>query len=325
MKTFVTGATGLVGNGVVKLLLAEGHAVRALVRDPEKARATLPPEVELVAGDVTDPASLERASLRADWLFHCAGIPEVWSSDRSAYDRVNRVGTRNVLAAALQSGVQRTVVTSTMDVFAAPVGGRLDETQPDPKPKRSAYERSKQLAEIEADEARVRGLDVVLVNPAAVYGPSPVNAALNSMVIRLLNGATPALPPGGVSVAYVEGIARAHLAAAERGRSGERYLIADEFVTHRAFAEEVLRHSDGRRVPLTAPKPLLEAMTFFLEPLARLFRFTPLLTRDQLHFLTWSAQVDASKAQRELGFQPTPLRDGIASTVAALRAQGLVR
>jgi dihydroflavonol-4-reductase len=325
MKVLVTGATGLIGNALARRLVTRGDRVQALVRDPEKAARLLPPEVTLVRGDVTVPESLAAAVKDMDQVFHAAGMPEQWQRDEGIFDRVNRQGTVNVLKAALEAKVKRVIYTSTMDVFAAPRGGRLVETNLDTAPKPTAYERSKQAAEREAELFRQQGLDLVYVNPAAVYGPSPVHVGLNSVFIRLLHRQMPMLPPGGVSVAYVDGVTDVHLAAAEKGASGERFLVADEHVSHTELARAILQAAGSRqRVPPTAPAPVLKLVTALMAPLARVFGFTPLIAPGQLSFLLWDAHVDASKARRELGFQPMPLADGVARTLAFLREQKLV-
>ncbi|MBJ6763487.1 NAD-dependent epimerase/dehydratase family protein [Myxococcaceae bacterium JPH2] len=325
MDVLVTGATGLIGNAIAHRLAARGDRVRALVRDPVKAARLLPGDVELVRGDITEPTSLPSALRGVECVFHAAGMPEQWLRDERLFDQVNRQGTVHVLQAALDAGVRRVVYTSTMDVFAAPRGGVVVETNLDTAPKPTAYERSKQAAEREAEVIRQRGLDVVYVNPAAVYGPSPVHVAINSLFLQVLNRQAPVLPPGGVSVVYVDGVTDVHLAAAERGVNGERYLVADTHVSPAAFAEAILQAAGtGRRPPPTAPAFLLHALAGISAPLARGFGFTPLIAPGQLSFLLWDAHVDASKARRELGFQPTSLTEGVARTVAFLRQEGLV-
>jgi nucleoside-diphosphate-sugar epimerase len=325
MNVLVTGATGLIGNAIVRKFVARGGQVRVLVRDPERAARVLPAGVELVRGDVTAPDSLPAAMKEVEWLFHAAGMPEQWQPDASIFDRVNRQGTVNVLRAALAARVKRVVYTSTMDVFAAPRGGTLVETNLDTAPKPTAYERSKQDAEREAESIRREGLELVYVNPGAVYGPSPVHVGLNSFFLQVLNRKVPALPPGGMPVVYVDGVAEAHLAAAERGLPGERYLVADTHVSNAELAREILRvEGAGGRVPPTAPEALMKLLAAVSAPLARTFGFTPLIAPGQLSFLLWDARIDASKARRELGFTPTPLAQGVERTVAFLREEGLV-
>ena len=324
VKTFVTGATGLIGNRIATQLVEAGHAVSVLARDTERAARVLPAGVKILRGDVTQPEGLGRAMAGAEWVFHAAGMPEQWQPDPGIFDRVNRLGTRNVLEAALTAGARRVMYTSTMDVFTTDADGRLTEALVDPNPKHSTYERSKQAAEREAEAIRARGLDVVFLNPAAVYGPSPVHVSLNSFLLQVLQRKVPLLPPGGVSVAYIDSVARAHLVAAERGRSGERYLLADEHVSIRDLAAATLREAGMDRVPPTAPALLVKALAAAGEPLARTFKFTPLIARGALSFVLWNARVDATKARRELDYAPVPLVEGLRRTLDAFRQQRLI-
>jgi nucleoside-diphosphate-sugar epimerase len=325
MKVLVTGATGLIGNAILQRLLKQGHQVRALVRDPARAARVVPPEVELVRGDVTEPDSLPLAMRDVEWLFHAAGLPEQWQADESIFDRVNHLGTVNVLRAALAARVKRVVYTSTMDVFAAPSGGTLVESQLDTARKATAYERSKQDAERAAEQLRQEGLELVYVNPSAVYGPGPAQGGVNAFFIRLLNREMPALPPRGMSVAYVDRVADAHLAAAEHGVPGERYLVSDTYVSNADLVREIFRAAgEQRRVPPTMPAGLMKLVARVSAPLARTFGFKPLLAPGELAFLLWDVRVDTRKAQHDLHYTPMPLAEGVSRTISALREQGLV-
>lgn len=323
MKALVTGATGLIGNNIAKTLVRRGHEVHALVRDEKKAEPLLP-DVSLCRGDITDRASVDRAVQGMNWVFHSAGMPEQWQPDPSIFDRVNCGGTKNVLEASLDAGVERVAYTSTLDVFAAEPGGTLVESRLDPEPKHTVYERSKQAADEAAEQVRRKGQWVVHLNPCAVYGPSPVHVGLNSFFIKLMNKAAPLLPPGGMSVVFVDGVADAHVTAIEKGTSGERYLLADTFVTNDELAREIRAQSDLARVPPTGPTWLFKGLAAASEPLAKRLGFTPLVAKGQLTFLLWQVRADTSKAQRDLGFVPFPLADGVARTVRYLRDEGLV-
>ena len=323
MRVLVTGATGLIGNAIARQLVDRGHAVRALVRDEDRARLLLPEEITLLRGDVTAPDTLPAAARDIDWVFHAAGMPEQWQRDESIFDRVNCEGTAHLLDAAIDAGVARVIYTSTMDVFAAPPGGTLVESNIDRELKHTAYERSKQAAEHEAEVRRARGLDLVYVNPAAVYGPSPVHVGLNSFFLQLARGKMPMVPPGGMSVVYVDGCAAAHIAAAERAVSGERYLVADQHVSCADLAAEIARQT-GAKLPRKGPVWLVKTIAGVSAPLARTFGFRPLVAPGQLTFMLWDARVDASKAQASLGFAPTPLADGVARTLDFMRAEGLI-
>lgn len=324
MKALVTGATGLIGHRIVELLLRAKHDVTALVRDPVRAARVVHGDVRLLKGDVTMKSSLTAAVEGMDWVFHAAGMPEQYQADPQVFDRVNRGGTVNTLEAALAGGVKRVIYTSTMDVFAAKPGGTLVETHLDTATKPTAYERSKVAADREAQRLVERGLDVVHICPSAVYGPSPVHVGLNSFFIKLLNRQSPVLPPGGLSIVYIDGVAKAHLAAAEVGQRGERYLVSDTHVSNSVLAQEILAQSDLRNVPPVAPSWLVKGVAAGSEIAAKLFGVDPLIAKGQVEFLQWNVKVDSSKAQRVLGFKPTALADGIALTIAALRKEGLV-
>ena len=208
MKTLVTGATGKVGHAIARALLERGDEVTALVRDPARAAAVLPAGVEAVRVDVTDPASVADAVRGCELVFNAMGIPEQWLADEGLFQRVNAEGTRAVAQAARAEGARKLVHTSTEDVFHAQPGGRFDETQVADYPKGTAYERSKQRAEELALEAR-DGLEVVIVNPSGVYGPGPAASASfdKDLFAPLVRKRLPALPPGGLGVVFVDGVA----------------------------------------------------------------------------------------------------------------------
>jgi nucleoside-diphosphate-sugar epimerase len=322
VKVLVTGATGKVGHAVAHALVARGDEVRALVRDPSRAKSVLPAGVEAVHGDVTDPPSVVAAVQGCELVFNAMGIPEQWLTDESNFERVNALGTKTVADAARASGVRRLIHTSTEDVFHAEPGGGFDETKVADYPKGTAYERSKQHAEELALAAR-DGLEVVIVNPSGVYGPGPSATASfdKNLFEPLVKKRLPALVPGGFGIVFSEGVARGQLLAADKGRDGERYILCDRHVTLRELAETVVRVAGRGRVPPTLPLPLARGLASGGEALSRVIRRPPLLSKGQLHFFTWNAAPDSSKAQTELDWQTTPLEEGIRRT---LEASGLL-
>nr|MDQ6915837.1 NAD-dependent epimerase/dehydratase family protein [Actinomycetota bacterium] len=250
MRALVTGATGKVGHATARALLDAGHEVRALVRDPERAAPNLPPGVAPARGDVTDPGSLVDATAGCEVVFNAMGLPEQWLADAAAFERVNARGTESVVRAAREAGVRRVVHTSTIDVFHARPGVAFDESHVADYPKGTAYERSKQHAEELAREA-AGDMDLVFVNPAAVYGPGPEGSASleRQLFVPIARGRLPALTPGGFGVVFSEGVGAGQVLAAERGRPGERYILCDEHLTLRELAETVVRVAGRGRVP----------------------------------------------------------------------------
>ena len=316
MRFLVTGATGKVGNAVALALAERGDEVVALVRDLSRAEDALPDEVELARGDVTDPGSLRQAAEGVDGVFNCMGIFEQWLPDPATFDRVNAEGARNVVVAARQAGVARVVHTSTFDVFDAARGGTVSERGLAAYPKPTAYERSKQRAERLVLAEAANGVEVVICNPAAVFGPGPWAAAgLDSVFRDVLRGRLPAVPPGGMTLVYAADVAAGHLAAFDRGRPGERYILADGYASMRELVAAVVEAGGRGRVPPAMPEPLARFFAAAGERVARLIRRPPLLPKGELSFLLWEARADSARARQELGVEFTPWREGVRRTV----------
>jgi dihydroflavonol-4-reductase len=254
VRALITGATGKVGHAVCAALVARGDDVRALVRDVDRAREILPGGAQPVPGDVTQPETLPRAVDGCELVFNAMGFPEQWLADEGIFDRVNAEGSRNVTEAARAAGVRRLVHTSTQDVFHAEPGGRFDEGDLADYPKGTAYERSKQRAEELVLDAR-DGMEVVIVNPAGVYGPGPTASVSfdENLIKPVARKRLPALPPGGFGLVFSQGVAEGQLLAAEKGADGERYILSDTHVSPKELAEATVRVAGRGRLPPTHP------------------------------------------------------------------------
>jgi dihydroflavonol-4-reductase len=319
MRALVTGATGKVGHAIASALLDRGDQVRALVRDPKRAAGVLPAGIEPLRGDVTDVGSLAAAVEGCEVVFNSMGMPEQWVRDEGIFDQVNAIGSQQVAVAAKRGGVRRFVHTSTHDVFHAESGERFDETMLADYPKGTAYERSKQHAE-ELVLAERDGMEVVILNPSGVYGPtpSPTPSFENGLFEPVVRKRLPAVPPGGTGYAFVEGVAAGHLLAAERGGDGERYILADGYASFHDLAETAKRIAGRGRVPPTMPVPVAKAIASVGAGVSRVIRRPPLLPKGQLTYFLWQARPDSSKAQRELGWETTPLDEGVRKTLNAM-------
>ncbi len=325
MRLLVTGATGKVGNAVARRLADRGDDVVALVRNAAQARELLPSGVELASGDVTDPDSLRAAINGVDGVFNCMGLFEQWFPDPGIFDRVNAQGARNVVAAAREAGADRVVHTSTFDVFHAEAGGTVSESAVADYPKGTAYERSKQHAEdlvlAEADQ----GIDVVVVNPASVYGPGPwQGAGLDRAFRDAIRRRLPGVPPGGMTLVHADDVAAGQLAAFERGKPGERYILADGYATMRELLTVAVDEAGRGWVPPAMPVPLARGLATAGEALSRIIRRPPLLGSGQLTFLLWQARADSSRARSELGVEFRPWEEGIRSTVRWMSETGRI-
>jgi dihydroflavonol-4-reductase len=323
-RTLLTGATGTVGHAIARALLAEGRAVRALVRDVERARELVPDRVELVAGDVTDAASVRRAMEGCDVVYHASGLPEQWLPDPATFRHVNYEGTRHVLEAALAERVRSFLYTSTIDVFVMPHGGTFDESHLDPQPKATPYERSKQEADRLVTAALDRGLPARFLHPSGVYGPAPVTTGVNDFIRRLARGEIPMLLPGGMPIVFAADVARGHLLAEHKAPIGSRYILSESYLTLQEMARAVQAHVPTARVPAILPRWVARTVSSAGELWAKFSGMAPLIPSGQLHFLTIEARPNAARARRELGWEPTTVADGVRVTVADLKAHGAI-
>jgi dihydroflavonol-4-reductase len=305
---YVTGSNGFLGLNLCEALLAQGWRVLALHRPASDTRYLKRLAVEPVEGDIIDPASLARTLPReVDALFHVAGSTNLWSRRNAEQDRINIDGTRNVVEAALAANAQRLVHTSSISAWGM-CNGRIDETTPQLGGTSPVnYQRSKYAAEGEILKGIVKGLDAVIVNPAGILGP--YDTAGYARLFRMVHaGNLPGVPPGSLSFCDAREVAKAHIAAAERGRTGERYLLAGADASLLDLVK-IIGELAGKPVPDKAsPAWLLKAVAAAGEWAAILTGKEPRLTREAATMATRTLYCDCSKAVRELGFRTVPLR-----------------
>jgi len=318
----LTGGTGIVGNSLAQALLAAGRRVRALVRSPDRGRACLPVDCELVVGDVTEPGSVRAALAGCRVVYHAAGLPEQWLRDPGLFHRINVDGTRNVVDAALAQGIQAFVYTSTIDVFASAPGREFDESTLASQPKETHYQRSKQEADRVVAAACARGLPAVFLHPSAVFGPAPAGSpGLNDFIARLVRREVPMLLPGGMPLVFCEDVAAGHLLAETRA-PGSRYILSESYWELGAIARAVCDVVGIPRVPRTLPAWVAVAVSGAGEAVSRLRGTPPLIPRGQLHFLRSVGRPLAQRARAELGWAPRTFPEALRPTIEWLAAQG---
>lgn len=318
--TLVTGATGLVGYNIVDALLKRNRKVRTLVRSVEKGKRLLPDECGLVKGDVTDRDSLGKAMKDCTVVYHAAGFPEQWMKDPGVFERVNAQGTQNMIDAALAAKVRRFVYTSTIDVFAAETGQEYDETVIDKDPKGTYYERSKQFADQNVVAAIEKGLPAVFLHPSGVYGPGPTDSpGTNDFILKLYKNQVPVLLPGGYPVVYAPDVGEGHVLAEEKAEIGSRFILSEAYYDLPELARIILEElGSSKKIPPVMPLPIVNMISSAGEWLAGIINKPPLIPKGQLHFMQWKARPNSMKAQQELNWSPTPLREGLARTISFL-------
>jgi dihydroflavonol-4-reductase len=228
-----------------------------------------------------------------------------------------------VVEAALATGVERFVYTSTDDVLVQAPGAEYDESVVNSQPGVTPYQRSKQDADRIVTEALERGLPAVFLHPAGLYGPSPfLVKGLNDLLMQLAKRKTPALLPGGMAVAYSEDVADGHVRAAAQAPVGARYLLTEGFHPLTEIAETVAAVEPRAKVPRVMPLPVARAVSTVGERVAQVTNKPPMIPRSVLQFLERGSRPSAARARSELGWEPTPFPTGVERTLAHFRAKG---
>jgi dihydroflavonol-4-reductase len=329
MKAFVTGSTGLLGSNLTRLLLEQGYEVVALARSPEKARAQLGQSARLsvVRGDIEDNATFVDKLAGCDVLFHCAayfresfGSGDHWPKLK----RINVDGTIDLLNKAEAAGVKRVIYVSSSATIGHSADGRPgdESTPPDANLDGQLYAQSKVLAEQEiAKWLKTHALPVVLILPTWIYGPQDAApTAAGQLVIDFLNRQLPAIPPGGSAIVDVRDVAQGMINAVERGRSGERYILNNEYqslVSINALLEKI---SGVPATKVHLSYPIAVGMAWVMQTLAALQGKDALITVAGIRTMQNGRDTNAAKARRELGFAPRPFADTLRDTVAWFRA-----
>jgi dihydroflavonol-4-reductase len=328
MRAFVTGATGFIGGNLVRALLADGCAVRALVRRGSDARNLVGLPLERVEGDLDDRDLLTESMRGCEVVFHVAALYSLWRRDRDVIYRVNVAGTEHLLAAARAARVRRVVHTSSVAAVGAPPRGSLgtEETRTTLAALVSDYKKSKFLAEQAALRAARDGLDVVIVNPSTPIGPHDVKPTpTGEIILRFLQHRMPAYVHTALNLIAVEDVARGHLLAWRRGRTGERYILGHCNLTLHALLAR-LAAITGRRAPRIALPHAIPLAAAFVDEriLARYFGATPRLSFDSVRMARQPMVYDAAKAVRELGLPQTPIESALERAVAWFESNGYV-
>jgi farnesol dehydrogenase len=316
MRVLVTGATGFLGRSLIAAFRASGHSTVAFARH---ASASGVPG-EAFDGDVRDAGALARAADGCEGLCHAAALVSVWRKRHDEFDEVNVGGLRNALDAARAAGIARMVYTSSF-LALPPTGASAPGGWND-------YQRTKVAADALATREVADGSPVIRVYPGVIYGPGILTEGnlIGTMVSDHLRGRLPGVVGADCvwSYAWIEDVARGHVAALERGRPGGRYRLGGENAPQmRVF--EIVRELTGRPLPRRVPAWLARGLGVFEELKARLTGRPPLLTAGTVEVLTRDWAMDSADAIGELGYRITPLREGLARVVAQVKKASMER
>jgi dihydroflavonol-4-reductase len=329
MKAFVTGATGFVGSHVARVLAEQGAELRLLVRSDSDTKNIEELKADRVVGDLRHPESVERGMEGCDTVFHVAADYRLWVHDPEQMYRSNVDGTKAVLEAARKHGVRRVVYTSSVATMGFGRNGHpADENSPvSLEHMIGHYKRSKFMAEQIALEAgKSSGMDVVVVNPTTPVGEQDIKPTpTGRIVVDFLKRRFPAYVDTGLNLVDVDECARGHVAALEKGRSGERYILGGENLTLKEILDK-LAAITGLPSPHVEVPYLVALMAGVVDEVVtgRVLRREPRATIEAVRMSRKKMFVTSAKAERELGWKVIPVDDALRRAVDWFRAHRYV-
>ena len=313
----VTGATGHIGNVLVRKLLGRGEKVRALIppnenRDPLKGL-----DVEAVEGDILDLDSVFASLRGVRGVFHLAGVISIMPGAIPFVRKVNVDGTKNILRAAKESGVDKVVYTSSIHAIQRVEEGVIDESLPfDADNPYGAYDRSKAEATLEVLNAARAGLEAVVACPTGVIGPHDYRGSMMGSVIHDAAAAKPSLyVDGAYDFVDVRDVAEGLITAAEKGKRGESYILSGNKISVRYLLETVREITGRGFFQMKIPFDLAKFAALFTPMYYQMAHATPRFTPYSLEVLKSNSNISHAKATRELGYKPRSIYETISDTV----------
>jgi len=329
---FVTGATGFIGTKLVNELVRLGHTVHALTRAASNRDGLNHDRIKLVQGDIMNRESLIAGMKDCTHVFHLAAYAKNWARDPKYFFDHNVIGMQNVFDAVKQVDIQRIVWTSTIVTFGPTAPGVVgDETMPRITSKYyTEYEETKVTAEKEALKMAADGFPVVIVNPTRVYGPGKLTEgnSVSLMIDQYDRGLVPILLNRGINIgnyALVDDLVRGHILAMEKGRIGERYIIGGENASLKHFFELVDEICGKKHFQINLPPKVGLAYGGIQKFTAEKFGIYPQITTGWVETFLQDWAYSSAKAERELGYTFTPLKDGIRLTYEWILQQRQLR
>jgi len=313
----VTGATGHIGNVLVRKLIERGEKVRALILPGESIESISGLEVEAVEGDVLNLDSLFQSFEGVRGVFHLAGVISIMPGSNEFVRRVNVEGTKNILHVAREKKVKKLVYTSSIHAIKRMEQGVIDETLPyDPDNPYGAYDRAKAQATLEVQKAARAGLEAVIACPTGVIGPYDFRGSLMGSVIRTAAETKPTLyVDGAYDFVDVRDVADGLIAAARNGKRGESYILSGQKISVRYLLETVREITGRHFFQMKIPFDLAKFAALFTPMYYSLARVNPRFTPYSLEVLRSNSNISHAKATRELGYKPRSLYESIKDTV----------
>ena len=327
-RVLVTGVSGFVGSAVARAAVARGYRVRAMVRATSPRANFAGLDCDIAEGDMRDPESLRTAMKECRFVFHVAADYRLWARDSDEIIRNNREGTRNVMEAAREAGVERIVYTSSVATLKPrDDGGEAAETdRADMASAIGPYKKSKVAAERVVEDMIAAGLPAVIVSPSTPIGPRDVRPTpTGRMIVEAASGRMPAYVDTGLNLVHVDDVAEGHMLALEKGRIGETYILGGQNVALKKMLEDIARIL-GRKPPaIRLPRAPLYPIAYAAEAIARVTGKEPFVTTDALDMSKHKMFFSSGKAERELGYRARNYVSALEDALRWFREAGYIK
>ena len=319
MKTLITGANGFIGSAVMRLLLERGHDLRVVVRPGSDRRNLEGIPVEVVEGNLQDKTSLKQAVNGCNAVFHLAADYRLWIPDPDKMYQTNVTGTRDLMLASAEAGVEKIVYTSSVAVLGLNKDGSpADEETPMVADdmighyKRSKYQAEKEVSRL-IDE---NGLPAVIVNPSTPLGPRDIKPTpTGKIIVDTLNDRMPAYVDTGLNIAHVDDVAHGHLLAFEKGKIGERYILGGENLSLQTILAIICELTEKKPPSIKLPHNFILPIAWCMERWATISKKEPRATVDEVRMSKNLMYFSSDKAVKELGYQCRPANEAIKDAI----------
>ncbi|HZI56782.1 MAG TPA: hopanoid-associated sugar epimerase [Verrucomicrobiae bacterium] len=328
MKAFITGATGFVGSHVARALAARGADLRLLVRSTSRTDNIADLQAEVATGDLRDPESLKKAMTGCDFVFHVAADYRLWVRDPEQMYRSNVEGTRAIIRAAQESGVQRVIYTSSVATMGFTREGHIarEDSPVSLREMVGHYKRSKFMAEQIALEAGRNGANVVVVNPTTPIGEYDIKPTpTGRIVVDFLKRKFPAYVDTGLNLADVKEVARGHLLAMEKARPGERYILGGQNLTLKQILDKLAELTGLPSPTMKVPHGVAMGFAVFDQFFTGMIMGKePRATIDAVKMGRKKMFASSSKAEHELGYKVLPVEDALRRAIDWFQTHGYI-
>jgi len=324
MKIYITGATGFIGSNLTKRLIEEGNTVHALIRNPEKSKKINFENVFFENGDLLNTNSLYQGMKGCEEVYHLAAFARPWAKQQDTYYKINVQGTLNVLLAAIKAGIRKVVITSTAGVLGPSEKDLVTENSESNSLPFTEYEKTKILMEEKVWQLPKKQTQVVIVLPSRLYGPGEltVSNSVTKLIKLYSKGLWRLIPGNGQSIGnyvFINNVLDGLILAMKKGRSGERYIIGGQNLTYNEFFETLGKVLGKNRFMIKIPLKIIMFISRIQLHLAELTGKPPVITPVWVKKYYHSWAISSSKAKNELGYQITPLHEGINKTLEWLK------